>query len=89
MRAVIYKCLTVYNQIWMNRVIAVDQSSLIAIYTNQDRSSLPREFDKQPRDDTSLAHNICVLLWNYDCKRPIFNDHSYSNYLELSLNYTY
>ena len=31
-RVVIYKCRTVYNQIWMMRVITVDLSSLIAIY---------------------------------------------------------
>ena len=44
----------------MMRVITVDLSSFIAMYqlTSQDGHSSTREFDKQLRGDTRLAHKI-------------------------------
>ena len=40
-------------------------------YTNLDRPSMTREFDKQPRGDASLARKIHVVLRYYDCNRPV------------------
>ena len=40
-------------------------------YTSQDGHSLTCEFDKQLHGDARLANEICVVLRNYDCNRPI------------------
>ena len=47
-------------------------------FTNQDEPSLAREFDKQPRCNTSLTHILVVWFWKSTIAIDLF--HSYRSY---------